>query len=83
LKDWIRLIVAPGADPKVMKLAFKGTNTIEIDEHGDLVIVTAGGTSPASASHLPGGQWPETECARAICSLEETRLALTSPTDHP
>ncbi len=36
-------IVAPGADPKVIALAFQGADRLEIDIQGDLVLHTAGG----------------------------------------
>ena len=37
------LIVAPGADPEVIQLAFEGEHHLEIDAQGDLVLSTAGG----------------------------------------
>jgi hypothetical protein len=36
-------IVAPGADPKKIVLAFRGADKLEIDAQGDLVLHTAGG----------------------------------------
>jgi hypothetical protein len=36
-------VVAPGADPSNIMLAFKGADKIEIDDRGDLVLHTAGG----------------------------------------
>jgi hypothetical protein len=36
-------VVAPGADPKKIVLAFKGADKLEIDTGGDLVLHTAGG----------------------------------------
>jgi len=36
-------VVAPGADPKTIKLAFEGADKVEIDAQGDLVLRTAGG----------------------------------------
>lgn len=35
-------VVAPGADPKAITLAFAGADTLEIDAQGDLVLHTAG-----------------------------------------
>src|SRR5688572_27814964 len=37
-------VVAPGADPKKILLAFSGADNIEIDAQGDLVLGAAGGT---------------------------------------
>jgi len=37
------LIVAPGADPSVIQLAFEGVQRMRLDEHGDLVLRIAGG----------------------------------------
>ena len=37
-------VVAPGADPKQIVLRFAGTERLEIDELGDLVLVAAGAT---------------------------------------
>jgi len=37
------LIVAPGADPKKIVLGFKGSDRLEIDAQGDLVLHAAGG----------------------------------------
>jgi hypothetical protein len=37
------LIVAPGADPGVIRLAFEGVQNVRLDEQGDLVLRTAGG----------------------------------------
>ncbi|MBI4608743.1 MAG: SBBP repeat-containing protein, partial [Candidatus Rokubacteria bacterium] len=36
-------IVAPGADPKAVKLAFEGAETVETDSNGDLVLKTGAG----------------------------------------
>jgi hypothetical protein len=36
-------VVAPGADPKAIKLAFQGADKLEINTHGDLVLHTSGG----------------------------------------
>ena len=36
-------IVAPGADPKAMRLSFEGADKATIDAQGDLVLHTAGG----------------------------------------
>jgi hypothetical protein len=36
-------VVAPGADPKKIVLAFKGANKVEIDAQGDLVLHAPGG----------------------------------------
>ena len=36
-------VVTPGADPRVIRLAFEGADAIEIDRHGDLVLRLAGG----------------------------------------
>jgi hypothetical protein len=36
-------VVSPGADPKAIKLAFEGTEKIEVDAQGDLILQTAGG----------------------------------------
>ena len=36
-------VVGPGADPKVIKLAFEGTRAIDIDDDGALVLQTASG----------------------------------------
>jgi len=36
-------VVAPGADPKKIVLGFKGTDELEIDAQGDLVLHTPGG----------------------------------------
>jgi hypothetical protein len=35
-------VVAPGADPKAITLAFAGADTLEIDARGDLILHTAG-----------------------------------------
>jgi len=37
------LIVAPGADPGVIRLAFEGVQKVRLDEQGDLVLRTEGG----------------------------------------
>jgi len=44
------LIVAPGADPAQITLAFEGAEQIEVDQHGDLVI-----TVPQSSTNTVGG----------------------------
>ena len=36
-------IVAPGADPKNVRLSFKGADKVAVDAQGDLVLQTAGG----------------------------------------
>ncbi|HWP43303.1 MAG TPA: SBBP repeat-containing protein, partial [Blastocatellia bacterium] len=36
-------ILAPGADPHAIRIAFEGIERIDIDESGDLVLLTAGG----------------------------------------
>ncbi|ADJ28004.1 SBBP repeat-containing protein [Nitrosococcus watsonii] len=36
-------IVAPGADPKTIRLAFQGADKLEVNAQGDLVIETTGG----------------------------------------
>ncbi len=36
-------IVAPGADPKAVRLAFKGADKLNVDAQGDLVLHTKGG----------------------------------------
>lgn len=36
------LVVAPGADPKVITLSFEGTDKVEIDAQGDLLLHTPG-----------------------------------------
>ncbi len=36
-------IVAPGADPRRIKLSFAGAQTVRVDEHGELVLQTAAG----------------------------------------
>ncbi|MCH7771009.1 MAG: SBBP repeat-containing protein, partial [Bacteroidetes bacterium] len=36
-------VIAPGADPNVIKLDFEGADRLEIDESGDLVIYVEGG----------------------------------------
>jgi hypothetical protein len=36
-------IVAPGADPKIITLAFEGPDRLEVDGQGDLVLRTVGG----------------------------------------
>src|SRR5262249_19390755 len=35
-------IVAPGADPKAIRLSFEGANKLELNEQGDLVLSLAG-----------------------------------------
>jgi hypothetical protein len=37
------VIVAPGADPAVIQLAFEGASKLEINDHGDLVLHTGDG----------------------------------------
>jgi uncharacterized protein (TIGR03437 family) len=37
------LIVAPGADPRVIRLGYSGAEKVEINDAGDLVLHTAGG----------------------------------------
>ena len=37
------LVVAPGADPEAIQLAFEGNENLEIDAEGDLVLDSAGG----------------------------------------
>lgn len=37
-------VVAPGADPGLIRLGFTGTRRLETDDHGDLVIHTSTGT---------------------------------------
>ena len=37
------LVVAPGADPKAIVVAFDGTERLQINDHGDLVLQTGGG----------------------------------------
>jgi hypothetical protein len=37
-------VVAPGADPRLIRLRFDGAEKIEIDDRGDLVLHTAGGS---------------------------------------
>ena len=37
------LIVAPGADPRSIRLSFPGIQTVRIDSHGDLVLSLPGG----------------------------------------
>jgi hypothetical protein len=36
-------VVAPGADPKIIKLSFDGVRRMEVDAQGDLVLYTEGG----------------------------------------
>jgi hypothetical protein len=36
-------VVAPGADPRVIRLAFTGTSKLEIDDGGDLLLHTSAG----------------------------------------
>ncbi len=36
-------VVAPGADPRQIKLAFQGVQTLRLDESGDLLLTTAAG----------------------------------------
>ncbi len=36
-------VVAPGADPRVIQMAFKGARRLSLDDNGDLVIQTKGG----------------------------------------
>lgn len=36
-------VLAPGADPNVIKLAFSGAKRIDLDTNGDLILTTAGG----------------------------------------
>ena len=36
-------VLAPGADPKTIKLAFQGADKLEVDSGGDLVLHTTGG----------------------------------------
>ena len=35
-------VVAPGADPRAIRVAFKGNQTASIDSQGDLVLSIAG-----------------------------------------
>jgi outer membrane protein assembly factor BamB len=37
------LVVAPGANPERIRIAFEGTRKIRVDERGDLLLQTAGG----------------------------------------
>jgi beta-propeller repeat-containing protein len=52
------LIVAPGADPNRIKLAFEGHHTMRVDEAGDLVLSTTAGEivqrSPLAYQELNG-----------------------------
>src|SRR5712692_5194523 len=54
------LIVAPGASPAVIRLAFEGARAIRIDGAGDLVLATAGGEirqrRPLIYQELAGGR---------------------------
>ncbi|HMH53502.1 MAG TPA: SBBP repeat-containing protein [Candidatus Acidoferrum sp.] len=36
-------VVAPGADPSVIRLAFRGAESLEVDANGDLILQTRGG----------------------------------------
>jgi len=36
-------VVAPGADPKAIRLAFEGVDKLALDAHGNLILHTAGG----------------------------------------
>jgi beta-propeller repeat-containing protein len=53
-------LVAPGADPNVIRLGFDGANQIEIDAQGDLVLKTAGGEvrqrKPVAYQEVDGGR---------------------------
>jgi hypothetical protein len=44
-------VVAPGADPKVIRLAFKGADKLSLDQDGQLVLETGGGKV---IQHAPG-----------------------------
>ncbi|TXT36336.1 MAG: hypothetical protein FD138_1023, partial [Planctomycetota bacterium] len=52
------LIVAPGADPDVIRVEFSGAEHLELDDHGDLLIHTAAGTvrqeKPVSYQEVDG-----------------------------
>ncbi|MBI2986440.1 MAG: SBBP repeat-containing protein [Deltaproteobacteria bacterium] len=45
-------IVAPGADPKAIRLAFEGANKIETDSQGDLVLSTSSGDVLLKKPHI-------------------------------
>jgi hypothetical protein len=47
------LIVAPGADPTQISLAFDGVNQIEVDEHGDLVLTVLQSSTGAERGDVP------------------------------
>ncbi len=45
-------VVAPGADPTDIKLAFGGSDTIDVDSHGDLVVRIAKGEIRLQKPHV-------------------------------
>ena len=55
-------IVAPGADPTAIRLAFAGVETLEVDHQGDLVLHTTGGElrlhAPLMYQELHGHKQP-------------------------
>lgn len=57
LADWI---VAPGASPDVIRVAFPGAQKVSIDEHGDLAIAIGAGTvrlrKPTMYQDIDGGR---------------------------
>ena len=47
------LIVAPGADPTQIRLAFEGSEQVEVDEHGDLAITVPQASRGAASGEAP------------------------------
>jgi len=70
-------IVAPGASPSKIRLAFKGAEEVSIDGEGDLIFRTEGGeVRQPKALHLSGGgKWPQRD-RRAVREERQTGSGL-------
>jgi hypothetical protein len=71
--------VAPGADPSVIRMRFKGSRSLKIDRRGNLLIHTANGTvtmhAPHSFQHLGDGR-RTVESSWKLVGRDETAFAL-------
>jgi hypothetical protein len=86
------LVVAPGADPDAITLAFDGARRLELDRHGDLVLHTAAGEvrhrRPRVYQEVDGarrevaGRWVERGRGRlgfAVARYDRTRPLVIDP----
>jgi hypothetical protein len=74
-------ILAPGADPSEVRLAFDGADRVQLDESGDLILHAAGSSvrlaAPVSYQHL-NGRRVEVTSSYALGAAGEVRFEVES-----